>query len=93
MGVAGELSTIGLAEVFQNLGFNHLTGTLTLTHGDRKAFLLFEDGRIKAIGYPDRKIDYADAVRRAGLATDELIEKATSVKRRRTLKATCARAA
>lgn len=87
MGVAGELSTIGLAEVFQNLAFNHLSGTLTLTHGEDKAHVAFEDGRIRAVSFSGRKIDYADAARRAGLVDDELLAQASNGKRRRTLKA------
>jgi tetratricopeptide (TPR) repeat protein len=87
MGVAGELSTIGLAEVFQNLAFNHLSGTLTLTHGQNKAHVAFEDGRIRAVAFSDRKVDYAEAARRSGLVNDELLAQATNGKRRRTLKA------
>ncbi|MDH3591755.1 MAG: DUF4388 domain-containing protein, partial [Planctomycetota bacterium] len=84
MGLAGELTTIGLAEVFQNLSFNHLTGTLSLEEVDRKARLCFEGGKIRAI---DVKLDYVDVARRTGLAPDELLDKAKSAKRKRTLKA------
>ncbi len=84
MGLAGELTTIGLAEVFQNLSFNHLTGTLTLQEVDRKARICFEEGKVRAI---DTKFDYVDIARRMELAPDEELAKAENGKRRRTLKA------
>ncbi len=87
MGVAGELTTIGLAEVFQNLAFNRLTGTLTLAHGAEKARIAFEEGRIRAVRVGDRCLDYVAIARQAQAAPDEALDRAASARRRRTLKA------
>jgi len=87
MGVAGELTTIGLAEVLQNLAFNRLTGTLTLEQGGDRARLAVEEGRIRAVRVGDRKLDYVEIARHAQAAPEEVLEKAATTKRRRTLKA------
>jgi len=87
MGLAGELTTIGLAEVFQNLAFNHHTGTLTLTEAERKARICFEDGRIRAIKVEDAEFDFLEIARHAQAAPTEILEKAAGARRRRTLKA------
>jgi tetratricopeptide (TPR) repeat protein len=86
MGLAGELSTIGLAEVFQNLAFNHLTGTLTIKQGRGEAHVRFEDGRIKAFA-PLEPIDYVELARWSGAASEDALAKAAGTNRRRTLKA------
>jgi tetratricopeptide (TPR) repeat protein len=85
MDLAGKLSTLGLAEVFQNLAFNHHTGTLTLKQTEKKALLAFESGRIRAVSVEGREIDYVDVARRSELATEEVLAAASN--RRRTLKA------
>ncbi|MHC4339251.1 MAG: DUF4388 domain-containing protein [Planctomycetota bacterium] len=87
MGLAGELKTIGLAEVFQNLAFNSLTGTLLLKEGERKAQVCLEDGRIRAVKSAELDLDYCEIARRAGAAPDDVLDKAASTGRRRTLKA------
>lgn len=87
MDLAGKLTTLGLAEVFQNLSFSHHTGTLTLKQNDKRAFLGFENGRIRATKLEGKDIDYVDVARRAELATEEVLEKAAGSNRRRTLKA------
>jgi len=87
MGVAGELTTIGLAEVLQNLAFNRLTGTLTLEQGGDRARIAVEEGRIRAVRVGDRKLDYVEIARHAQAAPEEVLEKAATTKRRRTLKA------
>ncbi|MHC4958131.1 MAG: DUF4388 domain-containing protein [Planctomycetota bacterium] len=88
MGLAGELSTIGLAEVFQNLAFNHLTGTLTIRQGEGEAHVRFEDGRIKAFApMAGQPIDYVELARWANAASEEALAKAAGTNRRRTLKA------
>ena len=48
MGFAGELTTIGLSEVFQNVAFNRLTGVLTVTERGRRAAVYLDDGMIRA---------------------------------------------
>ncbi|HEX5136193.1 MAG TPA: DUF4388 domain-containing protein [Planctomycetota bacterium] len=87
MDLAGKLTTLGLAEVFQNLAFSHHTGTLTLKQNDKKAFIAFENGRIRASKVEGRDIDYVDLARRWELATEEVLAKAAGTNRRRTLKA------
>jgi len=87
MGLAGELSTIGLAEVFQNLAFNHLSGTLTISQGKEKAHIALVEGRIKALALAGQKIDYVEIAAYAGVAPEESLQKAAEGKRRRTLKA------
>lgn len=87
MGLAGELSTIGLAEVFQNLAFNHLSGTLTISQGKQKAQVAFAHGRIKAVSVGKNKIDWVEVARFAGVAPEEALQKAASGNRRRSLKA------
>ena len=39
MGFAGELTTIGLPDVFSNVAFGRLTGILTVTERDRRAHI------------------------------------------------------
>jgi tetratricopeptide (TPR) repeat protein len=87
MDLAGKLTTLGLAEVFQNLAFSHHTGTLTLKQNDKRAFLAFENGRIRASKVEGKEIDYVDVARRAELAAEDVLEKAAGSNRRRTLKA------
>jgi tetratricopeptide (TPR) repeat protein len=87
MDLAGKLTTLGLAEVFQNLAFSHHTGTLTLKLNDRKACIAFENGRIRASKVDGQEIDYVDVARRWELATEEVLAKAAGSNRRRTLKA------
>ena len=63
MGFAGELATIGLAEVFQNLAFNKLTGTLLLEESSRAAHVHFEAGVIRMVSRgADNPYDYAAIV-------------------------------
>ena len=88
MGFAGELATIGLSEVFQNVVFNRLTGVLTITDRDRHAAVLVSEGRIRAFSYgPDRPFDYAVIAERSGAVPSEVIQ-GLRKRRRRTLKAT-----
>jgi tetratricopeptide (TPR) repeat protein len=87
MDLAGKLTTLGLAEVFQNLAFSHHTGTLTLKLNDKRAFVAFENGRIRASKVEGKEIDYVDLARRWELAADDVLQKAAGTNRRRTLKA------
>ena len=84
MDLAGKLSTLGLAEVFQNIAFNNHTGTLLLKHGAKKAWIGFDSGRIRASKVADEKLDYLDIARRSELASEEVLAKAAAG--RRTLK-------
>jgi len=88
MGFAGELSTIGLAEVFQNVAFNRLTGTLTVKERDRSAHVHMEEGRIRLFSHgPDRPFDYVAIAGRAQAAPPDALESAGRRRRRRPLKA------
>ncbi|MHC4972028.1 MAG: DUF4388 domain-containing protein [Planctomycetota bacterium] len=84
MDLAGKLSTLGLAEVFQNIAFNSHTGTLLLKHGSKKAWVAFESGRIRAAKVAGEKLDYLDIARRSELASEDVLAKAAAG--RRTLK-------
>jgi len=87
MGLAGELTTIGLAEVFQNLSFKHLSGTLTVKQGEERALIWLDEGRIRAVKLLSHEFDYVDIARRAEVAPAETLDQAANGKRRRTLKA------
>jgi tetratricopeptide (TPR) repeat protein len=88
MGFAGELSTIGLAEVFQNVAFNRLTGTLTVKERDRKAHVHIEEGKIRLCSLgAERPFDYVAIAARAEAAPREVLEAAGRRRRRRPLKA------
>jgi len=92
MGFAGELTTIGLGEVFQNVAFNRLTGVLQVTERDHHAFVYIEGGRIRAFSHGDLKpFDYAVIAERADAALPDDIRTANRRRRRRTLRAALAK--
>jgi tetratricopeptide (TPR) repeat protein len=87
MGFAGELTTIGLSEVFQNVAFNRLTGVLTVSERDRRASVYLEEGTIHAFRPEgERSLDYVAIAERAHAATAETLRQASRRLRRRTLK-------
>ncbi|MHC4953762.1 MAG: DUF4388 domain-containing protein [Planctomycetota bacterium] len=88
MGFAGELTTIGLGEVFQNVAFNRLTGVLRVTERDHHAAVYMQDGRICAVSHGETKpFDYALIAERADAASPDAIRTANRRRRRRTLRA------
>ena len=88
MGFAGELATIGLAEVFQNIAFNKLTGTLLLEESNRAAHVHFEAGVIRMVSRgADQPYDYVAIVGKSQVIPQKAFEAALKKKRRRTLKA------
>jgi len=92
MGFAGELTTIGLGEVFQNVAFNRLTGVLQVTERDHHALVYMENGRIRAFSHGDRKpFDYGMIAERADAAPPEDIRTANRRRRRRTLRTALAK--
>lgn len=92
MGFAGELTTIGLGEVFQNFAFNRLTGVLKVMERDRHAEVYVEDGKLRAFSHGDDKpFDYALIAERADAAPAEEIRTAARRRRRRTLRAMLAK--
>ncbi len=88
MGFAGELTTIGLPEVFQNVAFNRLTGVLTVSERVRRASILFEEGVIKGVRtYPEAGLDYVAIAQCSNAAPANVIAAAASkTRRRRTLR-------
>ena len=87
MGFAGELTTIGLDEVFSNVGLNRLTGVLTVTQRERQACVLFEDGLLRAVDPgPGHALDYVQIIDNADLADPAWLKQAEGRRGRRTLK-------
>jgi len=84
MGFAGELTTIGLPEVFQNVAFNRLTGVLAVRERERQVALLIEEGKIRAFrtGGEERAFDYEALAERSG-AIDPAVAANTRKRRRR----------
>lgn len=87
MDLAGKTTTLGLAEVFQNIAFNSHTGSLTLKQGEQKAQIAFEGGRIRAVKVDEADLDYFDIARRCQLASEEVLAKAEGANLKRTLRA------
>ncbi len=50
MGIKGDLRSISLANVLQDLAMNEQTGTLRITHKDRHLALWFEKGALRLVG-------------------------------------------
>jgi len=87
MGFAGELTTIGLPEVFSNIAFNRLTGVMTVSERGREAAIYFDSGLIRAFRPgAGRSFDYVAIAERAQAASVELLQEASRRRRRRTLK-------
>ena len=87
MGFAGELTTISLEEVFENIANNRLTGVLTITTGDRQACILFEEGILRALDPGgDRGFDYATIAETAEVIDPEILQRIARRQGRRTLK-------
>jgi len=84
MGFAGELATIGLPEVFENLAVNRLTGVLTVAGGSRRAAILFDAGSIR--GFRNSlgpSIDYFEILQRSQALPPEVLRAAERRRRRR----------
>ncbi len=84
MSLQGDLSTLDLAGLFQNLEGARKNGVLTI--GDRKqpTHLLFHEGRLNALNYPDRA-SVAGFLAAAGVADAAAIERARKRGRRHLL--------
>ncbi len=50
MALKGDLKSINLANVLQDIASNELSGTLTLTAGDNRRLFWFEKGRLRLVG-------------------------------------------
>jgi len=83
MGFAGEITTIGLPELFRSISFNRLTGVLTVRAGGEESAIYFVEGRIRA---HTTEFDYEAIAVRSGAATPTAVEKAKARGRRVTLK-------
>jgi tetratricopeptide (TPR) repeat protein len=55
MGIKGDLKSISLANVLQDLAMNEQTGTLTIRHKDRQLALWFERGALRLVGLGPRE--------------------------------------
>lgn len=82
MGFAGELSTIGLPEVFQNVAFNRLTGILTVREQGREAAVFVEDGVVRAVR-GERPFDYVELAIGCDAAPAKAVRAAAKRQRRR----------
>ncbi|MHC4931879.1 MAG: hypothetical protein ACYTGV_06790, partial [Planctomycetota bacterium] len=72
MDFAGEIKTIGLREVFENIAFRKLSGVLTMTEREHGVLLCFEEGMLRAFcPGPDRPFDYAAIAEACGAAGAE----------------------
>ncbi len=86
MGFAGELATIGLAEVFQNVAFNRLTGVLAVRERERQVALWIEEGRIRAFrSGEERAMDYEALAERSGAIDPATLAAGRKRRRRLTL--------
>ena len=83
MGFAGEITTIGLPELFRSISFNRLTGVLTVRAGGEESAIFFVEGRIRA---HTTEFDYESIALRSGSATPAAVEEARARGRRVTLK-------
>ncbi|MEE8104916.1 MAG: DUF4388 domain-containing protein, partial [Planctomycetota bacterium] len=92
MGFAGELTTIGLAEIFQNIAFNRLSGTLRLTSGERVAHIYFDSGVVAMLGIQGEPLDYFAIASGAQLADEPTLQTARKKSRRVGMRSALAKA-
>jgi len=87
MGFAGELSTIGLAEVFQNVAFNRLTGTLAVTGREQRVSIHFDAGRVRLFSPgPGQAMEYPRIAAKAGAAPADIIAELAARRRKKTFR-------
>jgi hypothetical protein len=82
MGLQGDLATLDLAGLFQSLESARKSGVLTIQDGRDVSRLLFVEGRLAAVGYPDRP-GVADFLAAAGIVSREELERAGKGRRKR----------
>jgi tetratricopeptide (TPR) repeat protein len=75
MGLHGDLSTLDLAGIFQNLEGARKNGVLTIQDGRRATRLCFRAGLLRALTYPDRP-DLGGLLSAAGVVDAAALERA-----------------
>ncbi|MCZ6572706.1 MAG: DUF4388 domain-containing protein [Planctomycetota bacterium] len=88
MNFAGDLSNIGLSEVFEEIHLDRLTGTLSIQeHSGLSAHIHFVDGRIRLVSLgPEHPFDYPAILAEAQVVTEKALAEAARRERRRTWK-------
>ena len=84
MGLQGDLATLDLTGLFQNLESARKSGVLTIQDGRDVSRLFFLSGKLAAIAYPDRPT-LADFLVAARIVGADEIERAGGRRRRRSL--------
>lgn len=82
MTVSGDLATIDLADLLQNIQVHSRTGTLTLVSDDGKSKVFFRDGNV-ALMAADGRVPLAERLVAAGLVTKRKVEAADKKRGRR----------
>ncbi len=81
MGLQGDLSTLDLTSLFQNLEGARNTGLLSVRDGDEPTELFFEAGKLALITWPGR-IGLLEYLEQSGAVAAETIETARKQRRR-----------
>jgi tetratricopeptide (TPR) repeat protein len=87
MGFAGEITTIGLPELFRSIAANRLTGVLTVSDSTSDTALCFQDGAIRAYS-GGMGIDYEAIASTAAVAPEGVLQRVVGKPRRSTLRRT-----
>jgi tetratricopeptide (TPR) repeat protein len=87
MGFAGEITTIGLPELFRSIAANRLTGVLTVSDSTSDTALCFVDGAIRACSGGSR-IDYDALACTAAVSPETVLQRVVGKPRRGTLRRT-----
>jgi hypothetical protein len=82
MGLQGDLSTLDLTSLFQNLEGAQKTGLLTVLDRDEPTELFFESGKLALITWPGR-IGLLEYLAESGTVAPEAIERARKERKRR----------
>lgn len=80
MSLQGDLSTLDLVGLFQNLEGGRKNGVLSIVDGRQATHLCFREGQLTALAYPDRP-GVAEFLVAAGIADPAAIERARKSKR------------
>ena len=81
MGLHGDLSTLDLPSLFQNLEGAQKTGLLSIQAGEETTALFFEKGKLARISYPARA-GLVEYLVESGCVSPEDVERARKAKRR-----------
>jgi len=81
MGLHGDLSTLDLASLFQNLEGARKTGCLTVRDKSEETLLFFQQGQLTLIAYPGR-VALADYLSASGVVSAAQLEQAKRERKR-----------